>query len=97
MHFLPALGAAAALFLPLATTAQTTIITAQGGVTGNDPCRASVSRFEQTIGFIRENQGTQAAQELKERLLPAKLESDILFREGYCGLAKYLKEKKLDR
>jgi len=62
-----------------------------------DPCRAEVSRFEQTIGFIRQNQGAQAAAELKERLLPAKMENEILFRDGYCGLARYLKDKKLTR
>jgi hypothetical protein len=62
-----------------------------------DPCRVEVSKFEQAIGFVRQNQGNQAAQELKERLLPAKLESDLLFKEGYCGLARYLREKKLNR
>jgi hypothetical protein len=62
-----------------------------------DPCRAEVSKFEQAIGFIRQSQGNQAAGELKEKLLPAKLENEILFREGYCGLAKYIREKKLNR
>jgi hypothetical protein len=60
-----------------------------------DPCRLEVSKFEQVIGFLRQNQGNQAAAELKEKLLPAKLESEILFKDGYCGLAKYLREKKL--
>lgn len=61
-----------------------------------DPCRAEVSRFEQVIGFIRQNQGAQAAAELKEKLLPAKLENDILFKDGYCGLARYIRDKKLN-
>ena len=62
-----------------------------------DPCRAEVSRFEQAIGFIRQNQGAQAAAELKEKLLPARLENDILFKDGYCGLARYIRDKKLNR
>ncbi|NPC54730.1 hypothetical protein [Caenimonas soli] len=62
-----------------------------------DPCRAEVSKFEQAIGFVRQNQGSQAAQELKDKLLPAKLENEILFKEGYCGLARYIREKKLHR
>ncbi len=62
-----------------------------------DPCRAEVSKFEQAIGFVRQNQGAQAAADLKEKLLPAKLENDILFKDGYCGLARYIREKKLDR
>ena len=63
----------------------------------NDPCRSNVSKFEQAIGFIRQSQGNQAAADLKEKLLPARLENAILIRDGYCGLAAYLHEKKLDR
>lgn len=63
----------------------------------SDPCKTAVSKFEQTIGFIRQSQGNQAAAELKEKLLPAKVESAILFKDGYCGLAAYLREKKLDK
>jgi hypothetical protein len=62
-----------------------------------DACRTEVARFEETIGFIRQAQGNKAAAELKEKLLPAKLENEILFKDGYCGLAKYLREKKLTR
>jgi len=62
-----------------------------------DPCRAEVSKFEQAIGFVRQTQGAKAAAELKEKLLPAKTENEILFKDGYCGIAKYLKEKKLNR
>jgi hypothetical protein len=60
-----------------------------------DPCRAEISKFEQAIGFVRQHQGNEAAAQLKEKLLPAKVERDLLFSEGYCGLAKYLREKKL--
>lgn len=63
----------------------------------SDPCRVAVSKFEQSIGLIRHTQGNQAAAELKEKLLPAKLENAILFKGGYCGLAAYLREKKLDK
>ena len=62
-----------------------------------DPCRAEVSKFEQAIGTIRQAQGNQAAADLKEKLLPAKLENEILFKDGYCGLARYLRDKKLNR
>lgn len=60
-----------------------------------DTCRADISKFEQAIGFVRQHQGNQAAADLKEKLLPAKVERELLFNEGYCGLAKYLREKKL--
>ena len=60
-----------------------------------EACRSEVSKFEEAIGFIRRSQGNQAAADLKEKLLPAKLESEILFKEGYCGLARHIREKKL--
>jgi DUF2075 family protein len=66
-------------------------------VQAQDPCRVEVSKFEQAIGFVRQNQGNQAATELKEKLLPSKLENEILLREGYCGLARYIRDKKMNR
>lgn len=81
-----------------AALAPTTVVLASTVVAqAGDPCRAEVSRFEQAIGFVRQSQGNQAAADLKERLLPAKLEAELLLREGYCGVVKYLREKKLSR
>ena len=62
-----------------------------------DACKQEVSKFEQAIGLIRQVQGNKAAAELKEKLIPAKVESEILFKDGYCGLARYIREKKLNR
>ncbi|MCJ0762204.1 hypothetical protein [Variovorax terrae] len=60
-------------------------------------CRSEVSRFEQAIGFVRQTSGNAAAAQLKEKLLPAKLEGDILAQGGYCGLARHLRDKKLSQ
>jgi hypothetical protein len=90
-----ALMAALAAAFPLAAWPQ--VIPADLSQGPQDPCRVEVSKFEQAIGFVRQNQGNQAAQDLKERLLPAKLENDLLFKEGYCGLACLQREKKLNR
>ena len=60
-------------------------------------CKSEVAKFEETIGFIRQHQGVQAAAALKEKLLPAKLEAELLATQGYCGVVKYLREKKLNR
>ncbi len=65
--------------------------------TGTDPCKTEVLKFEETIAFIRQSQGNQAAEDLKKRLIPPELESKILGAEGYCGLAKHIREKKLNR
>lgn len=74
-----------------------TTVNADLSVQTQDPCRLEVSKFEQAIGFVRQNQGNQAAMDLKERLLPAKLENEILMKDGYCGLARYIRDKKLNR
>ena len=59
------------------------------------PCRETVAKFEESMGFIRKSVGYEKAAEIKESLLPNKLESEIFAKEGYCGVAKYLKAKKL--
>ena len=58
-------------------------------------CRTEVSKFEETIGFLRQTQGPEAAARVKEELLPAKLENEILMQHGYCGLVKHLRDKHL--
>lgn len=83
--------------MSLQAAAQSNTPTLEPSFQSVDPCRVSVAKFEETIGFIRQSQGTKAAAELKEKLIPAKLENDILFKDGYCGLASYLREKKLTR
>ena len=85
-------AAACALAAHAATT-----VNADLGVSVEDPCRQEVSRFERAIGFVRQNQGNEAAQALKQKLLPADLENELLMKEGYCGLARYIREKKLHR
>jgi hypothetical protein len=84
---------AVTLLISCSSIAQTT--TAPKLVATIDPCRTEVSRFEQALGFVRESQGSAAAADVKEKLLPAKVENDILNKEGYCGLAKHLRSKKL--
>lgn len=91
---LPAL--AGAVLMPLAW-AQGNSAALTPPPTAPDPCRTEVLKFEQTIAFVRQSQGNQAGKELKEKLLPAAVESDLLFKEGYCGLARYIREKKLNR
>ena len=60
-----------------------------------NPCRIEVAKFERAFGFVRQSTGNEMAARIRESLLPAKIEADILMREGYCGLAKYMREQKL--
>ena len=60
-----------------------------------NPCLADVSKFEQSIGFIRQSAGQKVADDVKRRMLSEKEEKEILTKEGYCGLAKVLRERKL--
>ena len=75
-----------------------TALQAQDAVTSSPhekACRTEVSKFEETIGFLRQTQGPEAAARVKEELLPAKLENEILMQHGYCGLVKHLRDKHL--
>ena len=86
----------ACLFASPAALAQTAFRTPFGPKAEQEqPCLKEVSRFEQTIALIRQTQGVEAAAHLKEMLLPAALEHQIIFDKGYCGLADYLREHRL--
>jgi hypothetical protein len=71
-------------------------ITGQVAAQAN-PCKTEVVKFEEAIGLIRQVQGNEAAAKLKEKLLPAKTEAQLLATEGYCGVAKYIRDHKLNR
>jgi hypothetical protein len=58
-------------------------------------CRQTVGKFEESMAFVRKSVGYEKATEMKEALLPNKLESELFAKEGYCGVARYLREKKL--
>lgn len=62
-----------------------------------DPCRAEVSKFEQAIAYVRKARGAQAASDMKEKWLPAKVESELLLSQGYCGIARHLRTQKWNR
>lgn len=64
-------------------------------IQGDAPCAKELSKFEQTLTLLRQTQGAKAASDIRERLLPAKVENEIMATEGACGLAKHLRKKKL--
>ena len=90
-----ALRAALLSLLVIGASAQDASAEADRKVQAHNSCLNDVSKFEQTIGLLRQAQGNKAASEIKERLLPTQLENEILVKDGYCGLAKYLRDKKL--
>ncbi len=63
--------------------------------TQESQCRETVAKFEESMNFVRKSVGYEKAAEIKESLLPNKVESEIFAKEGYCGVARYLKTKKL--
>ena len=72
---------------------------AQGQTVASDTqeqaCRDTVTKFEESMAFIRKSVGYEKAAEMKEALLPNKLESELFSKEGYCGVARHLRAKKL--
>lgn len=86
----PTLGILAVGLLTLPAIAQTAAQEAQ-----EQQCRETVVKFEESMSFARKSLGYEKAAEIKESLLPNKLESELFAKEGYCGVAKHLKAKKL--
>lgn len=92
-------------FLPLAAALLTAggFARAQitnGGITSKaqqqaPACQNDISKFEQTLMLVRQTSGEKAAGELKEKLLPATQQTEILAKEGICGLSKHLRDRKL--
>ena len=58
-------------------------------------CKATVVKFEESMAFVRKSVGYEKAAEIKENLLPNKVESELFAKEGYCGVARHLQSKKL--
>ena len=86
----PMLGFLCVGVLTLSAMAQTTAQDAQ-----ERQCRETVAKFEESLSFARKSLGYEKAAAIKESLLPNKLESELFAKEGYCGVANYLKAKKL--
>lgn len=86
----PTLSFIAVCMLMLPTLAQATAQDAQ-----ERQCRETVAKFEESLSFARKSLGYEKAAAIKESLLPNKLESELFAKEGYCGVAEYLKAKKL--
>lgn len=62
---------------------------------GAETCNVEMAKFSQALDFVRDAQGQQAAAQLKERLLPTKLESELLSQGGTCAVVGYLRSKRL--
>ena len=60
-----------------------------------EQCRSIVAKFDRTIDFFRETQGERAASTLKEQLLPPQLVSELAQKDAACGVARYLRAKRL--
>ena len=79
----------------LPSWAQTAPAPAPAPAAATDPaeqCKKDVLQFERAIGTVRQLQGNQAAADLKEKLLPAATERQLLNTEGYCGLSRYMND-----
>ena len=89
----PTLGFICVCLLALPALAQTAAPAAPDAQ--EQQCRETVAKFEESMSFARKSLGYEKAAEIKESLLPNKLESELFANEGYCGVAKHLKAKKL--
>ncbi len=58
-------------------------------------CQNELVKFEQTMGYLRQTSGDQAATTVQDKLLPAKTREELMAKEGPCGVVRYLRAKKV--
>jgi 2-methylaconitate cis-trans-isomerase PrpF len=88
--FLRALLATTVVCVASAATASTT----QPALT-EATCQNEMVKFEQTMGYLRQTSGDQAASTVQDKLLPAKTREELLAKEGPCGVVRFLRAKKV--
>lgn len=62
-----------------------------------DPCKKDVLKFQEDLRALKTAMGDEAAKEFQNKFMPREAWDAILLNEGYCGLSKRLREKKLVR
>lgn len=62
-----------------------------------DPCKKDVLHFQEDLRTVRDTLGEAAAKKVQEDFLPQAQWNALLLSEGYCGISKRLREKKLVR
>ncbi len=58
-------------------------------------CQNEMVKFEQTMGYLRQTSGDQAATTVQDKLLPAKTREELMAKEGPCGVVRFLRAKKV--
>ncbi|MCY7306833.1 MAG: hypothetical protein LH632_11930, partial [Rhodoferax sp.] len=59
-----------------------------------DPCKRDVLKYQANIDLVRKSLGDKAAAELEARFMGKAQWDALLLREGYCGIARLLREQK---
>ena len=62
-----------------------------------DPCKRDVLQYQANIELVRKTLGDQNATELEAKFMSKSEWNALLLQDGYCGIAKRLREKKLTR
>jgi hypothetical protein len=62
-----------------------------------DACKREVMKYQGNIDLVRKSLGDKAAEELEGRFMPRPQWDALLLKEGYCGIARRLRDQKLTR
>ena len=62
-----------------------------------DACKRDVMKYQANIDLVRRSLGDKAADELEGRFMPRQQWDALLLTEGYCGIARRLREHRLTR
>jgi hypothetical protein len=62
-----------------------------------DPCKRDVLLYQANIELVRKTLGESQAKELESKFMSKPDWNALLLQEGYCGIARRLRDKKLTR
>lgn len=62
-----------------------------------DPCKKDVLKFQEDLRALKVAMGDKAALDFQNKFMSREAWDAVLLNEGYCGLSKRLRERKLVR
>jgi hypothetical protein len=99
-----ALCTASAVFLFIQTStaqaqspANAALATTASKVAGGNEavCKRETERYQETLKFLKTTAGDKITDMVKTGIIDDKQLSELIAKDGYCGVARVLKERKL--
>jgi hypothetical protein len=85
----------ARLFAACALLLATQVLAQSEDVDDTTRCKQQLLRYEEALRLVKQTLGTAAYETMKARQMPDAERDALLFKGGYCAVARVLRERKL--